>query len=66
METMTDRKEDRIDQTLAGIARNVLGTETLETRHSDGLDFHDLSVWTIEDALRQAYEAGAEATAGVR
>ncbi len=64
--TGTTKKTGRIDQTVAEIARSVMGIETLETRKSDELDFHDLAVWTIENALRQAYEAGAAATAGAR
>ena len=32
--------------------------ETLETRSSDRLDFHDVAVWTIRAALEDAYEAG--------
>ena len=38
-----------------------MGIETLETRHGDGLDFHDLAVWTIEEALQAAYKAGLDA-----
>ncbi|RUL89449.1 DUF6900 domain-containing protein [Tautonia sociabilis] len=48
-----------LDRILADIARKHLGVETLEPRHSDGLDFHDLAVWRIRDALLAAYEAGA-------
>lgn len=40
------------------IAREALGVEALETRRSDGLDFHDLAVWSIKEALERAYEAG--------
>ena len=32
--------------------------ETLETRNSDRLDFHDVAVWAIRAALEDAYEAG--------
>ena len=39
-------------------ANNVLGIETLETRNSDSLDFHDVSVWGVEAALKAAYELG--------
>ena len=35
--------------------------ETLETRNSDGLDFHDVAVWAIRDALQAAYAAGQTA-----
>jgi hypothetical protein len=45
-------------QTLEQIARQLLGMATLETRNSDSLDFRDLAVWSVEAALRAAYEAG--------
>ncbi|MET4129959.1 hypothetical protein ACSSV6_003221 [Roseovarius sp. MBR-38] len=32
--------------------------ETLETRNSDRLDFHDVAVWAIRAALEEAFEAG--------
>jgi len=35
--------------------------ETLETRNSDVLDFHDVSIWSIRDALAAAYAAGQTA-----
>ena len=34
------------------------GLETLETRRSDSLDFHDTAVWAIKAALEAAYRAG--------
>jgi len=37
-----------------------LGIETLETRHRDALDFHELAVWSVKKALEDAYNAGAE------
>lgn len=43
---------------LEKIAQEVLDIETLETRMSDSLDFHEVSVWSLEEALKQAYEAG--------
>jgi hypothetical protein len=46
---------------LAAIAREHLNIETLETRKSDSLDFHDCAVWCIEDALQAAFEAGQAA-----
>ena len=48
--------------TLDRIAREILRLETLETRRRDRLDFHDLAVWQIKDALQAAYKAGAENT----
>jgi uncharacterized protein DUF6900 len=32
--------------------------ETLETRNWDRLDFHDVAIWSIRDALAAAYAAG--------
>ncbi len=48
----------QIDKKLAEIARRHLRIETLETRHSDSLDFHDVSVWGIKIALKSAYHLG--------
>ena len=48
------------DQQLLQIATDHLFIETLETRNSDRLDFHDLSVWAVKAALRAAFEAGQQ------
>lgn len=48
-------------KTLESIAQKHLGLETLATRNRDRLDFHDLAVWSIEAALKAAYEAGKQA-----
>lgn len=40
------------------VAADCLKIE-LEVRGSDGLDFHDLSVWSLREALVAAYQAGA-------
>ena len=45
------------------IARKALSIETLETRRSDSLDFYELPVWCIKEALGRAYEAGQRAAA---
>ena len=37
---------------------NIIGLETLETRNSDSLDFHDVAVWSIKKALEDAFIAG--------
>lgn len=49
------------DAKLAEIARVHLDVETLATRSSDRLDFHDLAVWSIRQALEAAYDAGLAA-----
>ena len=46
--------------TLDHIAQTILGLETLDTRNSDRLDFHDLAVWDIKAALQAAFEAGQQ------
>ena len=46
---------------LEKIAQDVLGIETLERRWSDSLDFREVSVWGLEEALKLAYEAGKAA-----
>ena len=54
------------DKRLSDIARNVLGLETLETRKMDSLDFHEVAVWAVKDALERAYEAGRSSAAATR
>lgn len=43
----------------AEAARRLLHIETLDTRNADALDFHELAVWSIREALASAFEAGA-------
>ncbi|ALT76771.1 DUF6900 domain-containing protein [Paucibacter sp. KCTC 42545] len=50
----------KFEQLLTQIAQNKLGIETLETRKSDSLDFHDVAVWCLRDALEAAFNAGVE------
>jgi hypothetical protein len=46
---------------LEEIALKHFFVHTLKTQNSDHLDFHDVSVWAIESALKAAFEAGAQA-----
>lgn len=51
--------EQEKDLELASIAAKHLNVQTLETRNSDDLDFHDdIPVWGIRKALEAAYRAG--------
>ncbi len=50
-----------LNKLLEQIAKEHLFIETLETQHRDRLDFHDVAVWSIKDALEAAYAAGIEA-----
>jgi len=40
------------------IATRHFFVETLKTRNSDQLDFHDVAVWAMHAALEDAFEAG--------
>ena len=60
MTSKTQQTEGR-DERLGEIARKNLGIETLETRNSDSLDFHDTAVWALRATLEAAYEAGRNA-----
>ena len=46
---------------LLDIAQRHFFLDTLETRNRDRLDFHDVAVWAIRDALAEAFEAGRRA-----
>ncbi|MBI5923854.1 MAG: hypothetical protein HY847_19675 [Betaproteobacteria bacterium] len=50
----------QIDTLLTRIALDHLFIDTLKTRNSDRLDFHEVSVWGIKSALEAAFKAGAE------
>jgi uncharacterized protein HemY len=54
-------REVEIDKLLAGIARRELRVPTLDARNSDDLDFHDIGVCALRQALRLAYRAGRNA-----
>ncbi|MBY4834249.1 hypothetical protein C6P92_05290 [Burkholderia multivorans] len=51
---------NQLDTLLTQIAQQHLRIETLETRKSDSLDFHDLAVWCLRDALEAAFNTGVE------
>lgn len=46
------------DASLGTIAKDYLGIETLSRRDRYRLDFHNLPVWQIRDALRAAFRLG--------
>jgi hypothetical protein len=47
-----------IDEKLLGIAKSELHFETLELRGRDSLDFRDVGVLSVKNALRLAYNVG--------
>ena len=58
---MAKQTDKTLDHQLEQIALNHLFIETLETRHSDQRDFHEVSVWAVKSALMAAYQAGLQA-----
>ena len=58
---MTKQTDKALESLLQQIALDHLFIETLETRNSDRLDFHEVSVWGVKSALIAAYEAGRQA-----
>ena len=61
MPTCTTDPAATPDALILEIAQRRFFVETLETRNSDRLDFHDVAVWALRDALAEAYEAGRRA-----
>ena len=61
MRKTANKTAQQLDQLLTQIALDHLFIETLATRNSDSLDFHDVSVWGVKSALMAAYEAGQQA-----
>lgn len=57
---MPKATQQQIDHLLTEIAKKHLNIETLETRNSDSLDFHDIAVWCLKNSLQAAYEAGLQ------
>jgi hypothetical protein len=51
---MTENAQANIEK----IARSLIGLETLKTRNSDSLDFHEIPVWELKRVLEEAYELG--------
>lgn len=49
---------DRARREAGALAAQFLGIESLAPRHSDSLDFHDVSVLSLEAALVAAFQAG--------
>jgi hypothetical protein len=55
---MKAQQESACQEAVTTIARQVLGIPTLEARNSDRLDFHEIGVWSLRQALSEAYLAG--------
>lgn len=51
-------KNTAADALLLKIAKKHFDVDTLETRNSDSKDFYEVSVWSIKEALEEAYANG--------
>ena len=51
----------RRDALLLQIAERHLFLETLDTRNTDSLDFHEHAIWAVRSALEAAFKAGRRA-----
>ena len=56
--TLTRKTQMTKDERCTLIAQRHLNIETLETRKSDGLDFHDVAVWCIKDERETYFGTG--------
>ena len=63
MSSMQTTTQQCPPEVLQDIAQRHLGFETLESRHTDSLDFRDVSVRGVRAALEAAYRAGLTAGA---
>lgn len=55
------KEEPTVEKLLVAISKEQFRIDTLETRKSDSLDFHDVAVWSVKAALEAAYRAGLAA-----
>lgn len=50
----------QLERLLNQIAAEHLYIDTVATRNSDSLDFHEVSVWGLKEALQAAFTAGQQ------
>jgi len=53
-----DKKGSGVNHAISKIAKDILLIPTLKERKSDSLDFHEVAVWTVRDAMQKAFNAG--------
>ena len=61
LENLDGYQELELNKTVNGIVNNILFLETIEAQDNDALDFPEVSVWSIKEALQVAYLAGMNA-----
>ena len=47
-------KKEQIEK----IIMSNFNIEVIETRNCDSLDFHDIAIWQLVSAIREAYDMG--------
>lgn len=50
----------RLSKKIEKIAKRHFCVTTLERRNRDSLDFYNVAVWSMQDALMEAFTLGAE------
>lgn len=51
--------KNELNKELTNIAKeNIIGFSTFERRFSDSYDFIEVAVWSLERAMKEAYELG--------
>jgi hypothetical protein len=60
MNTTNQENKELLGKILTGIAQKNFNIQTLESRKMDNLDFHEVAVWQIKDALNDAFLAGMQ------
>ena len=58
MDKELSKKVVNKDKAFEIIVKYYADIDTLETRHSDELDFHDIAVWTLKNCMEEAYKLG--------
>ena len=58
--TKNTEREQRLAAAIERV-RKTLGIETFETRNRDALDFHEVSVRALREAVQIAFSAGYDA-----
>lgn len=54
------KTKEQLEKLLTKIAQKHLGIQTLESQGRDRLDFHDVGVARLKEALKAAFKAGVE------
>ena len=57
-ETMNKKLQKKLEKIAIENSYIIEERGDLETRHSDSEDFLDISVWSLREMLKQAYELG--------